>query len=371
LHSIFYYSEELAHFDFGPDHFFKPERAQKTLELCRRYGLVDLEQMAIKDPAALPKEQLLLGHSEDYLDALFRVGNGEIFQEMLSYGIGTEDNPPLKGIYEWSSRCASATWNGMIELLDNRCDVIFNPLGGFHHALYSKAEGFCYINDIVIAIKEALNRNLRITYLDIDAHHGNGVQKAFYDNDKVQFISLHESGRYIYPYTGFVEEIGEGRGRGFTINIPLPPKTDDELYLEAFYRVVKPLIKEFSPDVLVAQLGADSVVSDPLTDLMTTNNSYVEIVGELKILCEKILATGGGGYDIYRTARCWTLAWGVLNDKEPRDEFAGLVGGMMFGPEMEVSSLYDKPHLVVGLEKDKIRKEVEETIEYLIRRHNL
>lgn len=371
MHSIFYYSDELAHFDFGPDHFFKPERAQKALALCRRYGLADLEQMKIKNPAALPREKLLFAHSEDYLDILLRVGKGEIFEEMLSYGIGTEDNPPLKGIYDWSSKCAAATWDGMIELLNNTSDVIFNPLGGFHHALYSQAEGFCYINDIVIAIKEALNRDLRITYLDIDAHHGNGVQEAFYDSDKVQFISLHESGRYIYPYTGFVEESGVGRGRGFTINIPLPPKTDDELYLEAFYRVVKPLIKEFSPDLLVAQLGADSVVSDPLTDLSLTNNSYVEIVGELKRLCKKILATGGGGYDIYRTARCWTLAWGILNDTEPKDEFAGLVGGMMFGPEMEVSSLHDKPYFVTGPEKEKIRKDFKKTIEYIIKHHDL
>jgi len=371
LHSIFYYSKELAKFDFGPDHFFKPERAQKTLELCRRYGLAELEQMTIKNPIPLQKEKLLLGHSADYLDVLLRVGKGEIFQEMLSYGIGTKDNPPLRGIYDWSSKCAAATWGGMIELLDNSYDVIFNPLGGFHHALYSQAEGFCYINDIVIAIKEGLNRNIRITYLDIDAHHGNGVQDVFYDDDRVQFISVHESGKYIYPYSGFVGESGEGKGKGFTINIPLPPKTDDELYLGAFYSVIKPLIKEFSPDVLVAQLGADSLVSDPLTDLMTTNNSYIEIVGELKKLCNKILATGGGGYDIYRTARCWTLAWGILNNTEPRDEFAGLVGGMMFGPEMEVSSLHDEPYLVTGPEKDKIRKEVNETVEFLIKRHHL
>ena len=371
MHSIFYYSHELARFDFGPDHPFKPERAQKTVDLCRRYGVLDLQHMTLKIPPSLEQEKLLLAHSKDYLDVLQRVGQGEIFKGMLSFGIGTEDNPPLKGIYDWSRKCAGATWEGMIELLDKDSDIVFNPLGGFHHAFRSRAGGFCYINDIIIAIMEALKHEVRITYLDIDAHHGNGVQEAFYNDDRVQFISMHESGKHIYPYSGFEEESGEGNGKGFTINIPLPPKTDDEVYLEVFHKIVMPLIKGFRPDVLVAQLGADSLISDPLTGLMLTNNSYTEIVEELKRLCRKILATGGGGYDIYRTARCWTLAWAILNDVEPRDEFAGLVGGMMFGPEMEVSSLYDRPYTITGPEKDRIRQEVDKTIKFLVKQHQL
>jgi acetoin utilization protein AcuC len=371
LHSIFYYSHELARYDFGPDHPFKPERAQKTMELCRRYGVLDQPYMTVKSPPSLAHEKLLLAHSEDYLETLRRVGQGEIFEEMLSFGIGTEDNPPLKGIYDWSRRCAGATWEGMVEIVEKDTDIVFNPLGGFHHAPRSRASGFCYINDIVIAIKEALNHNVKITYIDIDAHHADAVQTAFYRENRVQFISMHESGEYIYPYRGAVEETGEGNGEGFTVNIPLPPKTDDELYLEVFHRIVIPLIKGFRPDVVVAQLGADSLVSDPLTDLMLTNNSYTEIVHELKGLCGKILATGGGGYDIYRTARSWTLAWAILNEVEPKDEFAGLVGGMMFGPEMEVSSLHDRPYTVSGPEKDRIRQEVGKTITFLVKRHQL
>jgi len=371
LHSIFYYSHEMARFDFGADHPFKPERAQKTVDLCRRYGVLDLQHAALRIPPSLDQEKLLLAHSKEYLDVLQRVGNGEIFKDMLSYGIGTEDNPPLKGIYDWSRKCAGATWEGMVELLDKDTDIVFNPLGGFHHAFRSRAEGFCYINDIIIAIMEALKHEIRITYLDIDAHHANSVQEAFYDEDRVQFISMHESGKHIYPYSGFEEESGEGNGKGFTINIPLPPKTDDEVYLEAFHKVVMPLIKGFGPEVLVLQLGADSLISDPLTGLMLTNNSYSEIVRELKGLSKRILATGGGGYDIYRTARCWTLAWAILNDVEPTDIFAGLVGGMMFGPEVEVSSLYDRPYVITGPEKDKIRQEVDKTIKFFVKHHQL
>lgn len=371
MHSIFYYSQELAWYDFGPDHPFKPERAQKTLELCRRYGAFDLTRMALKTPPSLDHDTLLLGHSEDYLEVLRRISQGELFQEMFSFGIGTEDNPPLQGIYDWAKKCAGATWDGMLQLLNTGTNVIFNPLGGFHHAHRSQAEGFCYINDIVIAIKEALNHNVKISYVDIDAHHGNGVQEAFYQENRVQFISIHESGNHIYPYSGFAEESGAGKGEGFTINIPLPPKTDDQIYLEVFHQIVMPLIKRFNPDILVAQLGADSMISDPLTDLMLTNNSYTEIIKELRGLCGKILATGGGGYDIYRTARCWTLAWALLNHIEPKDEYAGLVGGMMFGPEMEVSSLHDRPYTVTGPQKDTIRKEVQKTIAFLTSRHHL
>ena len=371
MYSIFYYSQELARYDFGPDHPFKPERAQKALELCRRYGALDLPHMSLKIPPSLKHETLLLAHSESYLEVLRRVSQGEIFEEMFSFGIGTEDNPPLRGIYDWSIQCAGATWDGMIQLLATDTDIAFNPLGGFHHAHRSQAEGFCYINDLVIAIKEALRNNVKISYVDIDAHHGNGVQEAFYHDNRVQFISMHESGNHIYPYSGFAEETGDGNGEGYTVNIPLPPKTDDEVYLEVFHKIVVPLLKRFSPDILVAQLGADSLISDPLTDLMLTNNSYTEIIKALKGLCGKILATGGGGYDIYRTARCWTLAWALLNNIEPKDEFAGLVGGMMYGPEMEVSSLHDRPYTVTGSQKDVIRKEMDKTIKFLINQHQL
>ena len=205
MRSIFYYSHELARYDFGPDHPFKPERAEKTLDLCRRYGVFDLPHMAVKNPPPLEYEELLLAHSEEYLQALRRVGQGEIFPEMLTYGIGTEDNPPLRGIYDWSLRCAGATRDGIVEILNNGIDIAFNPLGGFHHALRAQASGFCYINDIVVAIKEAPNYKVKVTYVDIDAHHGDGVQKAFYHDERVQFVSLHESGKYIYPYTGFEE----------------------------------------------------------------------------------------------------------------------------------------------------------------------
>lgn len=230
-----------------------------------------------------------------------------------------------------------------------------------------RAEGFCYLNDIAVSILEVLGRrpDLKVVYIDCDAHHGNGVQEAFYSDPRVLFISLHETGKTLYPWSGWETEIGIGEGKGFTVNIPLEPGSDDEVYTYAFEALVPPLVQAFAPDVIVAELGADTLVSDPLTHLKLTNNGYQHVVRSIKTLCPKVLGLGGGGYDLYRTARCWTLAWGILNDLEPVDEFAGLVGGMMFGPEMEVGSLYDYPYLSEGEVKEKAMDEARRVVSYL------
>jgi acetoin utilization protein AcuC len=286
---------------------------------------------------------------------------------MLEHGIGTEDNPILSGIYEWSLKVAGGTYRAMEQLVQDSALVAFNPLGGFHHARSETAEGFCYINDIVLAIRGALKKvpDLKIVYLDIDAHHGNGVQEAFYEDSKVLFLCIHETGETLYPWSGSETETGEGDGRGFTVNIPLEPGADDEVFGLVFDKIARPLVERFSPDMIVAEIGSDMMVSDPLTHLKLTNNGYTGAIKGMQELCPKILALGGGGYDIYRTARCWTLAWSILNRVEPEDEFAGLVGGMMFGPEMEVGSLYDHAYSSTGEIKERAMTEAERVVAYI------
>lgn len=365
--SILVHSDEMSRFDFGPDHPFKPERASKTYELCTRYGIIHHPWIRILDPRPLDPSLLTLFHDQAYLAILQEASQGRFEPEMLSWGLGTADNPVLRGIYEWSLRAAGGTHEAMRCLLDGRALIAFNPLGGFHHAMAGHAEGFCYINDIVVSIEDALRRSpgLKIAFVDLDAHHGNGVQSAFFNDPRVLFISLHETGRTLYPWSGNENEIGEGEGRGFTVNVPLEPGTDDEVYGFVFDGVVPPLIRAFSPDLVVALLGADTLISDPLTHLKLTNNGYQRAVRAIMDLCPKILGLGGGGYDLYRTARCWTLAWALLNHLEPMDEFAGLVGGMMFGPEMEVGSLYDHPYLSNGEVKEKAIEEGRRVVAYI------
>lgn len=280
---------------------------------------------------------------------------GKVNLDMLAHGLGTEDNPILPGIYEWSLIASGATCLGADGIAKGEIDVAFNPVGGFHHAQPDRAEGFCYVNDVAVACLELLNRGLKLAFVDVDAHHCNGVQDVFYSDDRVLVVSFHESGKTLYPGTGQETEIGENRGLGFTVNVPLDAGTDDEVFLYAFREVLPPLIQAFQPDIIVAEIGADTQIFDPLTHLKLTSNGYQEAVGILRTLSNRILALGGGGYDIYQTARCWTLAWSVPNQVEPEDEFAGLVGGMMFGPEQEVGSLRDRPHPNVGPTKEKAR----------------
>ena len=365
--TIFVYAEDMGRFDFGPHHPYKPERASKTYELCNRYGVMNQPWMRVLRPEPIDPSLLTLFHEPAYLDLLEEASGGEVCLETIERGLGSQDNPILPGIYEWSLRAAGGTHVSMQHLIEGDALAAFNPLGGFHHAMPGHAEGFCYINDIAIAILDALSRfsSLRIAYIDLDAHHGNGVQGSFYEDPRVLFISLHETGRTLYPWGGSETEIGEGKGVGFTVNVPLEPGTDDEVYAYVFDAVVFPLVQAFSPDLIVSEIGADTLVSDPLTHLRLTNNCYQKAVRGIVDLCPKILALGGGGYDLYRSARCWTLAWSILNHVEPMDEFAGLVGGMMFGPEMEVGSLYDHPYLTKGETKEKAWEEARSVVEYI------
>jgi acetoin utilization protein AcuC len=189
--------------------------------------------------------------------------------------------------------------------------VAFGLAGGLHHALYDRAAGFCLLNDPVVVIHRLLRDVERVVYLDVDAHHGDGVQAAFYRDPRVMTISVHETGETLFPGGGFPEEIGEGPGRGTSVNLPLFPETDDTLYLWAFQQVVPPLVEAFRPDVLVAQLGCDTHFADPLTNLSLTTGGYRELVRIIDNLCDRWVALGGGGYNLQTVPRAWALAYAV------------------------------------------------------------
>ena len=386
MNSAFIYSDQFSQYEYSPTHPFKPIRAKLTYELCRRYNLLDRPWINIVKPTPLTLKQLTTFHDEEYIRMLAIASLGGLTPEMteyginprehpgfdvgpeiLKYGLGTEENPIFLGMYDYAALTAGATSLGADLLVTGEVDVAFNPLGGFHHAARDHAEGFCYINDVAVTICHLLKRDLRVAFIDIDAHHSNGVQDAFYEDDRVLTISIHESGKTLYPWSGFEDEIGSGRGRGYNVNIPLMADSDDEVYIFAFSEIVPPLVKAFKPNLIIAEIGADTHVSDPLTHLNTTNNGYCEAIKIIKGLSYRILAVGGGGYDLYKTARSWTLAWSILNEIEPKDEFLGTVGGMMFGPELDVGSLKDKTLYSTGVIKEKTRGEAERVVGYLKR----
>ncbi len=358
--AAFIYSESLASFDYGDDHPFKPMRARNTMELCNRHGLLYAIGVIRPEPRRATRDELELFHDPAYLDILARANLGSHDLAMLEAGIGTSDCPVLKGIYDFCLETVGATLTGVETVLAGEAKCAFNLVGGLHHAGRDHAEGFCYVNDVGIAAAYCLAKGLRVAYVDIDAHHGNGVQDAFYDSDQVLVISLHESGEGFYPQTGFETEIGEGKGRGYTVNVPLLKRTDDEIYLHAFKRVVPPLLDAFKPDVVIAEIGADTMISDPLTNLRLTNNGYEEVVKLLVAQSPKLFAAGGGGYDIYRTSRCWTLAFAAMCGIEPEDEYAGLVGGMMYGSE--IGGLRDTPVQTKGEDKTNAREQADRVV---------
>ena len=262
-----------------------------------------------------------------------RVSDGEEIGGAHLFGFSQMgDNPIYRGMYEAALLSTGTSVQAAELVADGTVRVAFAPAGGLHHAASGHASGFCIFNDPVVAINVLRKRGLRVAYVDIDAHHGDGVQNAFYADAGVLTVSLHEGGRWLFPGTGEVGELGKDAGRGYSVNLPLFPYTSDEVFLDAFDAVVPPLVKAFAPDVIATQLGVDSYVHDPLTHLALTTHGYVGAVERLGALGYPWLAFGGGGYDLDAVPRCWTMAYVVMLGREWPDELpAGSEGFLESG----------------------------------------
>jgi acetoin utilization protein AcuC len=222
------------------------------------------------------------------------------------------DTPPFAGMHEISLLTTGATLTAMEEVLAKRVRVAFNGSGGLHHAMRRRASGFCIYNDPAIACGLLADRGLRVAYVDIDAHHGDGVQAAFYETDQVLTISLHETGRTLFPGTGFADERGRGAGAGYSINVALPPFCDDPAYVRAFDAVVPPLVERYRPDVLVTQQGIDPHFSDPLTHLQVSTHAREHVVRWFAKTRYPWIAMGGGGYSLDAVRRTWSMEFLIM-----------------------------------------------------------
>ena len=317
--AVLVYNKEFGHHSYGPYHPLKVERLQLTMDLIQAYGLCASSETPWIEAQKADERDLLRIHSREYLDILKAANSGQAPPKAWEYGLGSGDNPVFSGVYDWSLMVTGATLESIRQVRENNRHIAFNIAGGLHHALRSRASGFCYLNDPAIGIARMIQDGLRVVYLDIDVHHGDGVQDAFYHTDQVLTISLHQHGDTLFPGTGFPDEIGEGPGRGYAVNVPLAPGTGDDLYLWAFMEVVPPLVRAFDPDILMTQLGADSLGTDPLAALDLTTNGFFELIREIKSWNKKWVALGGGGYNIMNVARAWTRAWAVMKDAEIPD----------------------------------------------------
>lgn len=299
----------------GPTHPLKPERLKRTHELLEELGAFAESNVALLEPIPASEEDLALYHTEEYIHVVKELSEGNLSLPAARYGFGPGDNPVFAGMYDLACLSVGNALLGAKMLAAGEADRVFSYAGGLHHAGPDFASGFCIFCDIAVAIHWLVNRGFRVAYVDIDVHHGDGVQNAFYDTDKVLTISLHQDGRTLFPGTGFVDEVGVGNGIGFSVNLPLPPFTDDKAYLHAFDSVVPALIDRFQPELLVTQLGVDTHHTDPLAQLMLTTAGHEALFKRLSTLSPRWLAFGGGGYALDVVPRSWTLAFGVMSEK--------------------------------------------------------
>ena len=313
--SAFIYADELAHHELSETHPMKPIRLGYTYELLDEYNAFGADEVEVVGPREATDEELLGFHTEEYLRAVQALSHGEGVADPSEYNFGPGDNPVFGGMYEAARLSTGASLTAAEMLADGRVEAALSISGGLHHAMAGYASGFCVFNDPVIAIQYLLKRFKRVAYVDIDCHHGDGVQHAFYDTDKVLTISLHESSAFIFPGTGFTQETGAGRGRSHSVNVPLYPFTSDDLYLWAFQEVVPPILEVFRPDVLVTQLGIDSHFSDPIAHLALTVQGFGRVVSEFGRFAPLWLGLGGGGYDLQAVARAWTVAFSIMSEQ--------------------------------------------------------
>jgi acetoin utilization protein AcuC len=309
---------------FSDSHPLRPERVTLTLALMRAWGLI--REPDANSPAAIsmlppPAEEsdLLLVHAPEYIAAVRRAGEGGgVIQP--SFGIGHGDTPPFPHMHEAAALAVGGTIHALEAVLSGEAKRAHNPAGGLHHAHRNRASGFCVYNDCAVAIERAIRNQpgLRVAYVDIDAHHGDGVEAAFESRPDVLTVSVHESGSYLFPRTGHSRDIGTGEGTGFALNVPLPPWAGPEEYALVAEEIIAPGLQQFSPDVIVLQAGADSHRNDPLTHLFNSVAGYDAtvraIIGMADGLCDgRIVITGGGGYDTFSAVpRMWACALAAL-----------------------------------------------------------
>jgi acetoin utilization protein AcuC len=323
---LVWYGDDVPWYDHGPEHPLRPQRVLLTRDLIKAYGVVDgrrVQETSARDAA---DEELMLVHTAPYLDAVKRAGAGEP-GDWWRFGFGPGDNPIFPNMHEASTRVAGASLTAAEAIRSGRAEHAFNPAGGLHHAMPERASGFCVYDDPAIAIAWLLRQGVeRIAYVDVDVHHGDGVQAIFYDEPRVLTISIHQDGRTLFPGTGFIDELGSGEARGTKVNVPLPPYTLDDEWLMAFREVVPLLVTQWRPDVLVTQLGCDTHYTDPLATIGLTTRAYFETAKTLHELAHdaaggRWLATGGGGYQWVRVVpRAWTIYFGEMAEKELPDD---------------------------------------------------
>ncbi|CAL1526164.1 unnamed protein product [Lymnaea stagnalis] len=329
----YFYDPEVGNFHYGPGHPMKPHRISLTHSLVLRYGLH--KKMKLYRPYQATERDMCRFHSDDYINFLSSVTpqNVQNHTKYLSvYNVG-EDCPVFDGMFDFCKMYTGASLEGAVKLNNNQCDIAINWSGGLHHAKKYEASGFCYVNDIVIAILELLKYHPRVLYIDIDIHHGDGVQEAFYLTDRVMSVSFHKYGQYFFPGTGDMYEIGAESGRYYSVNVPLLTGIDDASYMQVFKPIISSVMELYRPTAVVLQCGADSLGSDRLGCFNLSIKGHGECVEYVKSFNLPLLVLGGGGYTKRNVARCWTYETAVLLGEQISNEIPYNEYLEYFGPD--------------------------------------
>ena len=359
--AAFIYSDKLSQHILSPSHPMQPKRLAMTYDLLKQYDAFNQNNAQVISPRNVTRNELIKFHTTDYIDAIENISNNPNTISAALYNLGTADNPSYPQMFEAALLSTGGSALAADLLISSKYDSVFNISGGLHHAMRANASGFCVFNDPVIAIEKFTQQKMKVVYIDIDCHHGDGVQEAYYDRDDVLTISIHESGAFLFPGTGNTNEIGTGRGAGYSINVPLYPYTDDEIYTDIFKKIVPPLIEFFQPDVLVTQMGIDSHFEDPLTHLSLTIQGFTEILKIFKSFNLKWLSLGGGGYNLQAVARAWARGWGVISNQTLPNDIP-----INYYQTHNISSLFDlSPPKITDDIKNVCKKFVDENISTL------
>lgn len=311
----YHYNSDVSHYHYGPHHPMKPFRLMLTDHLVSLYKLY--EKMDLYETREATRDELLAFHAEEYVDFLHSI-TPEMAMKMdedkvAQFNIG-DDCPIFDGLYSYLRLYTGASLDASRKLISGMSDIAINWSGGLHHAKKFEPSGFCYINDIVLAILNLLRVHSRVMYIDIDLHHGDGVQEAFNMTDRVMTVSFHKYNGEFFPGTGAIDEVGIGRGLNYSVNVPLKDGIDDDSYLRLFKLIMEPLITKFQPSVIVQQCGADSLGYDRLGCFNLNIRAHGACVKFIKTFGIPLLVLGGGGYTPRNVSRLWCYETSILND---------------------------------------------------------
>uniref|UniRef100_A0A915CEP1 Histone deacetylase n=4 Tax=Parascaris TaxID=6254 RepID=A0A915CEP1_PARUN len=331
----YYYDGDVGNYYYGQGHPMKPHRIRMTHNLLLNYGLY--RKMEVYRPQVASFEEMTKYHSDDYMSFLKNIrpdNMAEYNKALQRFNVG-EDCPVFDGLFEFCQISSGGSIAAATKVNKKQTDIAINWMGGLHHAKKSEASGFCYSNDIVLAILELLKHHQRVLYVDIDIHHGDGVEEAFYTTDRVMTCSFHKYGEY-FPGTGDLRDIGAGRGKHYAVNCPLRDGIDDETYERVFQPIMEKVMHSFQPSAIVLQCGADSLTGDRLGCFNLTLRGHGKCAEYLKKFNLPMLMLGGGGYTIRNVARCWAFETSVALDTEIANELPYNDYFEYYGPDFKL-----------------------------------